>query len=127
MTDSTPARLIVCDDDPVCRSIVKLFVERQLNVEVTFFATGNELLEQAPFPNAGLVLLDMEMPGFSGAETLERLKKIKGCEDLDVVMMSADSSPDFEQRARNNGAAAILRKPLRSSTFVPLVRSLMPA
>lgn len=58
-----------------------------------------------------LILLDVDMPGMDGYETFEKIKKIKGCEDIPVIFLTGMDAPDFEIKGLELGAADYITKP----------------
>ena len=62
------------DDDPIVRNVVREHLRRN-GYTVIETASGEEALEVVGKQHVDAVLLDLCMPGMSGWETLERLKK----------------------------------------------------
>jgi len=56
-----------------------------------------------------VVLLDYNMPGFNGFETLTQIKRM--APGTAVIMMTANEDDAIGGRAREAGAAAYLKKP----------------
>ena len=83
-------RVLVVDDDPLVRSATLALLGR-LGHQTTAAAGGEEALaqfEQGFRPE--VVILDLNMPGLSGAETLARLRAL----DPKVPVVLATGSPD---------------------------------
>ena len=64
-----------------------------------------------PLPD--LVLLDLNLPGYSGLETLAELKSDVELRPLPVIVLTTSKSQDEINRCYELGAAAVLNKPLR--------------
>ena len=64
-----------------------------------------------PLPD--LVLLDLNLPVYSGLETLADLKTDPELRRLPVIVLTTSRSQDEINRAYELGAAAVLNKPLR--------------
>ena len=64
-----------------------------------------------PLPD--LVLLDLNLPGYSGLKTLADLKADRELRRLPVIVLTTSRSQDEINRAYELGAAAVLNKPLR--------------
>ena len=60
-----------------------------------------------------VVLLDLNLPGFSGLQTLAELKGDPALRRLPVVVLTTSKSQDEVDRCYELGAAAVLNKPLR--------------
>jgi CheY-like chemotaxis protein len=79
--------ILVVDDDPIVRNVVREHLRRN-GYTVIETASGQEALEAAAKQPVDAVLLDLCMPGMSGWETLERLKKNEKTADIPVVVLS---------------------------------------
>jgi signal transduction histidine kinase/CheY-like chemotaxis protein len=100
-TEALPAAsegsILVVDDDPIVRNVVREHLRRN-GYTVIETASGEEALEVVGKQQVDAVLLDLCMPGMSGWETLERLKKNEQTADIPVVVLSvlspATRTPD---------------------------------
>ena len=79
--------ILVVDDDPIVRNVVREHLRRN-GYTVIETATGEEALEAVAKQPVDAVLLDLCMPGMSGWETLEGLKKNPATADIPVVVLS---------------------------------------
>ncbi len=80
--------------------------------------SGREALRRLRAPDAGeplpdIVLLDLNLPGFSGLETLAELKADPDLRGIPVIVLTTSKSQDEINRCYALGAAAVLNKPLR--------------
>ena len=72
-----------------------------------------------------MVLLDWMMPGMDGIETAKRLKKLSLGSMPHMMMMAANSSEEFINRAKEAGLENVLTKPVSASVlFDSVVRVL---
>jgi CheY-like chemotaxis protein/nitrogen-specific signal transduction histidine kinase len=89
--------ILVVDDDPIVRNLVREHLRRN-GYTVIETASGEEALEAVAKQHVDAVLLDLCMPGMSGWETLERLKKNEKTAEIPVVVLSvlspATRTPD---------------------------------
>ena len=69
------ANILVVDDDPDIREVIKDRLE-SLGYGVSTASRGQECLDCLEKYNPQLILLDIEMPGMSGLDLAERIKKI---------------------------------------------------
>lgn len=79
--------ILVVDDDPIVRNVVREHLRRN-GYTVIETATGEEALEAVAKQHVDAMLLDLCMPGMSGWETLERLKRNPETADIPVVVLS---------------------------------------
>jgi len=75
MTDQK-IRLLLADDHAVFRSGLRLLLSEQPDMEVVGEAAdGEEAIRKTKELNPDILLLDITMPGISGLEALDRIKK----------------------------------------------------
>jgi PAS domain S-box-containing protein len=80
-------RVLVCDDDPVIRSIVQTLLERQ-GYQVLTVASGQEAIQQAIAQQPDVILLNLIMPGMDGWQTLAVLKQQPTTQTIPVIIFS---------------------------------------
>jgi len=66
------------------------------------------------------VLLDLSMPGLSGEDTFEALRRLNV--DVRIVLSSGYSEAEATRRFVGRGLAGFLQKPYRPETLVETVR-----
>ncbi len=101
--------ILVVDDEKDMLVLLKRSLEPDLKVLVMTASSGEEALKiysEQPFD---LVLADIKMPGMSGMDLLELIKK--GNPDQTVVMMTAFGSIDTAVAAMKRGAYDFITKP----------------
>ena len=120
-------RILLVDDDGAVRELLAEMFELE-GLDVATAASGEEALralEQGPLPN--LVVLDINMPGISGAEVLRRMKERPDWANIPVAAISGTpqwesrlvSKPDaflakpFEADALNEAMARLCSRPRR--------------
>ncbi len=68
-----------------------------------------------------LVLLDLHLPDMPGPEVLSRLRACPETIEVPVVILTADARPGLVARLRDQGARAVLAKPLDVKELLALV------
>lgn len=114
----TPVVLLV-DNEPLVRTILAE-VLRQSGFDVRTASSGTEAVEMARQTPPSLVLMDVQMPGLSGWDTLERLHEVDP--GLPVLLMSG---ADYHDEALRRGAAGFISKPYRPVDVVRDVREVL--
>jgi len=81
--------------------------------KLTVVETGEDgfafVREQCP----GMVLMDINLPGISGLEAMQQIRKLPACGDLPIVAISADAMPDEIEKALASGFDDYLTKPIQ--------------
>jgi CheY-like chemotaxis protein len=108
--------ILVVDDEPD----VEVLFRQQFRRELRAGRFAMEFAQSAPMAlqritNAGdesliLILSDVNMPGMSGLELLPKVKAIRP--DVPIIMITAYGDPDTKRKALENGAEALLTKPI---------------
>lgn len=119
--DLSVLQVLVVDDEADIRLGLRRIVSG-LGAQVREAATGADallLLAQGP---ADLVLSDLMMPGMTGAELLERIKRMRP--ETEVVILTGFGTVATAVRCLQGGAAHFLTKPFDNDEIVGLVRRL---
>ncbi|HEV2961407.1 MAG TPA: response regulator [Candidatus Angelobacter sp.] len=82
----------------------------QDGVEIVTASNPRQGLDLVYARQPKIVLTDVVMPGMSGLEVLERIKKVEPA--TNVLLMSALNGDNTESEALRKGAAGFLRKPI---------------
>lgn len=105
-----PSRVMVVDDSPTQRSIVrKILTATRFPLEVTEVEKGGDAIEMASQAEFDIVFLDYNMPGFSGLETIAEFRR-RAKKQLMFVLMTSTQDETLVVRARAQGAT-FLKKP----------------
>jgi len=109
-------RLLVADDNPVQRRLLKLQLER-VGFSVTTAEDGHEALELARATPPDLIVSDVLMPGLDGFRLCHAVRTDPALRDVPVVLVSiAYTEPDDQALARSVGASAlVVRGPQHAS------------
>jgi two-component system OmpR family response regulator len=114
------ARILHIEDDPSLQKLVRVALEQLGGFEVRTVADGPSALAIAgPFAPQ-LILLDLDLPGMSGVETLHALRAVEGLRDVPAVFLTAAADPRVLSELHALGAH-VLHKPFRPR---PLVEAL---
>ena len=110
---------VVDDDDSLRRSLVRLLRSAGFNAEA--FGSADEFLARLPFPGAGCILLDVQMPGVSGPDLHAELLA-RGV-ILPVVFLTAHGDLPTGIQAMKKGAVDFLQKPVDDELLVQTLRT----
>jgi len=108
--------ILVVDDEPDVEVLFRQHFRRDLRADrfIMEFAQSGPAALQRISDAAGvsliLILSDINMPGMNG---LELLRKVKGLRpDVPVIMITAYGDAETKRKALENGAEALLTKPI---------------
>lgn len=105
---SVPHRVCIVDDEPGVRELLQLMCE-SIALDVTTYDSAETFLAGCGPSDWDLMVLDVDMPGMSGLELLEALRR-RGLAQP-VVMISGGHDEARVARARELGAASFFAKP----------------
>jgi len=108
---STGSTLLVVDDNELNRDALSRRL-RHNGYDVDLAASGPAALDLVGRAAYGLILLDVEMPGMSGLEVLERLRATYSRVELPVIMVTARSQAVHIVEALRLGANDYVTKPV---------------
>ncbi len=112
------ARILIVDDNvSLCRTM-SLILSRK-GYFVTTAKDGAEAIERAEENPFDVVLLDIKMPAMDGVETYKRIKQIRP--ETVAIMMTAYAVEELIQDALQEGAFAVIYKPLDLEKAIPLI------
>ena len=102
-----PLVCVVDDDRSMGRSLARFLRVSQWRVRC--FASAEAFLSELHELQPGLLVVDIQLPGMSGLELLERLEAIQ--QPWPVIAMSGSNDESVERDALRLGARIFLHKP----------------
>jgi DNA-binding response OmpR family regulator len=118
---ASPIRILVVDDEPPIRSVVRGFLERE-GMLVAEADDGPAAVEQARSFVPDVVVLDIMLPGFDG---LEVLRRVRAFSDPYVLLLTARSEEVDRIVGLTVGADDYLTKPFSPRELVARVQALL--
>ena len=102
-------KVLIVDDEPdFCDALRDLL--RSRGFEVAIALSGEEALPAYMQEKPDVVLLDIQMPGMDGLETLQELKVLD--QGANVIMVTAIEDDEIVMRAMAEGALDYIIKPV---------------
>jgi response regulator RpfG family c-di-GMP phosphodiesterase len=115
-------RILLVDDEPALRELLRATLESvDIAVDEAASALEAETLVRRRKPD--LVVLDLRMPGMSGAEFCARLKQQPRTREIPVVVLTA-ADPEDAREAERAGAAAVVHKPFSPLELLAVIEGL---
>jgi two-component system sensor histidine kinase RpfC len=117
-------RIIVADDSATNRQVIGKILERGGH-DVTLVEDGEDVLDALEMNEFDLVILDRNMPGMGGVETLRTIRVMNlGRSNLPVIVLSADVTAETRDDCLGAGADAFLPKPIEAIRLLDAVVAL---
>jgi DNA-binding NtrC family response regulator len=117
--DSHEGAILIVDDEFSVREALKMILKSSYKVATAKDGEeGIKLLEKEPFH---LAILDIEMPGLSGLETLAEIKKRWPL--VEVIIVTAHGTIRNAKEAISQGALDFLSKPFNVVEVIDAARN----
>ncbi len=111
--------VVVVDDDLMNRKLAERILSKS-DIEVATLSSGEELMTFVKDNRPDLILLDINMPGMDGFETLTKLREEETeIADIPVVFLTSENDTEAEKKALGLGAKDFIKKP-----FIPEILTL---
>jgi two-component system alkaline phosphatase synthesis response regulator PhoP len=103
-------RIYVVEDDENIRELVR-WALASFSYEVEVFETAEDALRAVAARRPDLVIFDVMLPGMSGLEAMERLRRSPGTQKLPIVLLTARTSEGDRVSGLDGGADDYIVKP----------------
>ena len=118
-------KILVADDESEVRQVIRVILGGQGH-DILEAADGERTLEIAGEEMPGLILLDVLMPGKSGIDVLQELKGNRDTKSIPVIMVTALTDAQDENRAMMAGALDYVTKPWTPGELEDRIRISVP-
>jgi CheY-like chemotaxis protein len=123
----TKHNILIVDDDADDREIIKdAFTSSIDEQEYTFLENGDKLieyLENNEFDHLpALIMLDLNMPGKDGRETLKEIKNNKRYHQIPIIVFTTSSSQRDKATSYELGANCFVTKPDTFNKLIELAK-----
>jgi DNA-binding NtrC family response regulator len=109
--------ILIVDDEVGPRESLRMILKPLYEIQTA--ADGQEALRIIQSQKIDLVTLDLRMPGLSGIQVLQELKKIKS--DLEVIIVTGYGTLPNAQEAIRYGAGDFISKPFNVADIISIV------
>ncbi len=113
------APVFAVDDDPMFQEILQFaYAMSEIPNELVSLQSGHECIEKLaelesrgePLPS--MILMDINMPGLSGIETVERIRSDRKFEKIPIITMLSSSNEELDiEKSQSAGANDYCEKP----------------
>jgi FixJ family two-component response regulator len=115
-----PLLLSVVDDDEMLRESLPDLL-REFGFSARAFSSGQEFLSSTYVDETRCLILDVAMPGMSGLEVQEELKR-RG-RAIPIIFITGQKDEDIRKQALRQGAVNVLYKPFSDSALLEAVNA----
>lgn len=128
MPDSTEAHhdhspvVLLIDDSEFVHRLLKARLKSE-SIQIVSEYEGQSGIERAMKENPSLILLDLDMPGIDGFETLRKLKEESATRNIPVIILSGQDTTQDKVTAFDLGAVDFVPKPFELTELRARIRS----
>lgn len=116
-------RTILVVDDQRENRLVLVNLLQPLGFEMVTAGNGRELIEKARELHPDAILTDIKMPGMTGLEAVQHIRRIPFLADMVIIAVSASVYAEDRQESQGAGCDGFLSKPVRSEELFEILRT----
>ncbi len=113
---------IVDDDESVRESLPDLL--REFGFAARAFSSAAEFLSSSCVDETSCLILDVAMPGMSGPELYQELKRRE--RDIPIIFITGQRDQTIRARVLQQGAAGFLLKPFSDLDLLAAIKTALP-
>jgi two-component system phosphate regulon response regulator PhoB len=117
-------RVLVVEDETEIRDLIALHLKREGH-QVEAVSSAEDALTLLEKKHFELVALDWMLPGASGVDVLQRVRRMKDRSDLAILMVTAKAEAEDIVEGLEAGADDYLTKPFEPTVLLARVRALL--
>jgi putative two-component system response regulator len=119
--------IFMVDDEPLALEVTRCHLEEA--GFTNFVSTSDSLSAPALIAKTrpDVMLLDLNMPGLTGLEILERLEADNLLKNVPAIILTASNDPRMKLQALRLGATEFLTKPVNPTELVMRLRNTIAA
>lgn len=123
---ASQAKILVVDDNKVNLKVFKGLL-KQTQIQVYEATSGKMCLEMLKQQSFDLIFLDHMMPEMDGVETLHAIKEDKLCENVPIIMLTANAIVGEKEKYLKEGFDDFLTKPIMLDTLDKMMLNYLPS
>jgi CheY-like chemotaxis protein len=113
--------LIVDDNLNNLRIAVDILINE--DYRITTARSGNEAITALNKAEMDLILLDINMPGMDGFETIDEIKKNEAWKNIPILFVTSHREEELLEKAFRHGCVDFIIKPFRPTEFLARIKS----
>ena len=114
-------KILLVDDDPNIRQLVKLYLEKE-GFEVVEADRGDEAVKLFRTTTPNLILLDLMLPGMDGWQVCREVRKVS---NIPIIMLTAKDETFDKVLGLELGADDYIVKPFEMKELVARIKAVL--
>lgn len=124
MPDLSNWKVIIVDDEPDNIGVIELVLQFH-DAVVKTAESGQECLQLLESERPSMLLIDVQMPGMSGYELLEIIRKDPRWDDIPVIAITAHAMTGDDTRIISAGFDGYIPKPINVMTLIDELNTIL--
>ena len=117
-------KVLLVDDEPQVRATIKAMLDAsELDIELTGVGDAEECVAALEHTRFNLILMDVNLPGMDGWDTIQTLVNRNLLHGALVSMMTGNLDPDARMQNLKPHLLNFLRKPFNAKELVAVVEA----
>ncbi len=123
---SAKPKILIADDETSLRTLLRAVMSSEEGeFEIDEAIDGDDALAKIKNNKPDLVILDVMMPGQSGFEVCEKIKRDEKLKDIIVLILTAKGQETDKEWASSVGANCFLSKPFSPLELLDTIKNLL--
>ena len=110
--------LLYVEDNPANLKLIEQIIARQPGIHLMTALNGTSGIEIAHVYQPDVILMDINLPGISGTETMKILRADGATAHIPVIALSANAMPIDIERGLKAGFFGYITKPIKVHEFM---------
>ena len=113
-------RILLVDDNPIAQTITSTILRKHA-YEVDCASSGAEAVRCVAASHYDLILMDLQMPGMDGFQTMSALRGSGECQGVPILALTANTEEDYREACAKHGMDGFLEKPIRPRELISAI------
>src|SRR4026208_228458 len=118
-------KILIVDDSPTIRKMVRASLQAVQSSEFIEASTGLEAIEQLALSGVQLIVLDLNMPDMHGIDVLKFVRRSPHYNSLPIIVLTTRGDEMSRQAAKEAGATTYMTKPFVPQMLAKAVQDLL--
>lgn len=117
-------KVLIADDEPSLRTLLRAVISSEDIYELDEAEDGDQVLAKIKINKPDILILDVMMPGQSGFEVCEKIKKNEDYKGMKIIILTAKGQNSDSDWAKSVGADYFFKKPFSPLELLELLKKL---
>ena len=126
MSEQRTLRILVVDDMPEIRKIIRHVLEKFVHAEIDEAEDGLEAISKAMHSTPQIVITDISMPRMTGLEFIGFMQQRSELSSIPVIVLTSHTDERTQAQALGLQVRAYLQKPFNPQKLLQTLSAILP-